>query len=382
MMKPQGCGSTLDPLLDQKKTKSDQELVAWLTLLHTPRLGCKTLSKLLDQFHTATGILEHAEELNNKSLRTALTTPNNKAIESDLAWLATESDHHIIHLTDPDYPYLLKLIADPPLVLFVAGDPINLSLPQLGIVGSRNPTASGLEAAHNFASELSQHGLNICSGLALGIDAAAHVGALHATAKTIAVIGSGLDRLYPARNARLASRIRKQGAVISEFPPGTAPLAANFPRRNRIISGLSVGVLVIEAAQRSGSLITARLAAEQGREVFAMPGSIHNPLVRGCHRLIRNGACLVESTHDIIGELPSLLGIFTSSPEASNHQDSSANRQIPNEPLMAYIDHDPVAIDTLISRSGLTAERVSAMLSSLEIQGSIVALPGGRYCRS
>ncbi|MCK4744046.1 MAG: DNA-processing protein DprA [Sulfuriflexus sp.] len=381
-MKPQGCGSTFDPVLNHHEAKPDQELVAWLTLLHTPRLGCKTLNKLLDQFHTATGILEHAKELSNEHLRAAFSAPNYKAIESDLIWLAAESDHHIIHLTDPDYPNLLKSIPNPPLVLFVAGDPSYLSLPQLGIVGSRNPTASGLEAAHNFASELSQHGLTINSGLALGIDAAAHSGALHANAKTIAVIGSGLDRLYPARHARLAGRIRKQGAIISEFPPGTPPLAANFPRRNRIISGMSVGVLVIEAAKRSGSLITARLAAEQGREVFAMPGSIHNPLVRGCHRLIRNGACLIESTHDIVSELASLLGTFAEPLEANNHQPSSVVQQEPDEPLLAYIDHDPVAIDTLISRSGLTTERVSAMLSSLEIQGSIVALPGGRYCRS
>jgi len=377
MMKPQGCGSTLDPV-----TPPEQELVAWLTLLHTPRLGPNTIRKLLDRFQSASGILEHAEELSNTDLRAALLTPNQQAIESDLAWLASEPNHHIVHLTDPDYPSLLKSINNPPIVLFVAGDPTNLSLPQLGIVGSRNPTASGLEAAHQFAGELSQSGLIICSGLALGIDAAAHSGALQAKTNTVAVIGSGLDRLYPARNLRLANRIKQQGAVISEFSPGTAPLAANFPRRNRIISGLSLGVLVIEAASRSGSLITARLASEQGREVFAMPGSIHNPLVRGCHRLIRDGACLVESTHDIINELPSLLGTLASQLEAPIHGVTNTSQAANNEPLMAFIDHDPVAIDTLISRSGLTTEDVSAMLSSLEIQGSIVALPGGRYCRS
>jgi len=382
MMKPQGCGSAVDPLLNLSNVNSDQELVAWLTLLHTPRLGSRTISKLLSQFHTATNIIDHAKELTNKHLRGALRSPNKQAIESDLAWLISKPDQHIIHLNDPAYPPLLKLIADPPPVLFVAGDPNCLSLPQLGIVGSRNPTASGLESAHNFASELGQHGLTICSGLALGIDGAAHSGALHANAQTVAVIGSGLDRLYPARHARLAGRIKRQGAVISEFSPGSAPLAANFPRRNRIISGLSLGVLVIEAAYRSGSLITARLAAEQGREVFAIPGSIHNPLVRGCHRLIREGACLIESTHDIMNELPSLLGTLTSPPQAPVNQALSQNHPVQHEPLLIYIDHDPVTIDTLISRSGLTTERVSAMLSSLEIQGSIVALPGGRYCRS
>jgi len=376
MMKPQGCGSS------DTHVSHDQELVAWLTLLHTPRLGPKTVSKLLAQFHSASGIVEHANDISNEPLRKALSSPNTKAIESDLSWLAAAPDHHIIHLTDPAYPDLLKTIADPPLVLFAAGDPGCLSMPQLGIVGSRNPTASGLESAHNFAAELAQYGLTICSGLALGVDAAAHSGALHAKAQTVAVIGSGLDRLYPARHARLASRIRKHGVIISEYPPGTAPLAANFPRRNRIISGLSVGVLVIEAARRSGSLITARLAAEQGREVFAVPGSIHNPLVRGCHRLIREGACLIESTHDIVNELSSLLGHVASQLEAPKHQHPGTTRSILKEPLLAYIDHDPVAIDTLISRSGLTTERVSAMLSSLEIQGSIVALPGGRYCRS
>jgi len=377
MMKPQGCGSTPDPV-----TPPEQELVAWLALLHIPRLGPNTIRKLLDKFQSANGILEHAKELSNKELRAALLKPNQQAIESDLTWLNSDPNHHIIHLADPDYPSLLKSISNPPIVLFVAGDPTKLALPQLGIVGSRNPTASGLEAAHQFAAELSQSGLTICSGLALGIDAAAHSGALQAKANTIAVIGSGLDRLYPARNTRLANRIKQQGAVISEFSPGTAPLAAHFPRRNRIISGLSVGVLVIEAASRSGSLITARLATEQGREVFALPGSIHNPLVRGCHRLIRDGACLVESTHDIISELPSLLGTLATQLEAPIHGNTNISKPANNKPLMAYIDHDPVAIDTLISRSGLTTEHVSAMLSSLEIQGSIVALPGGRYCRS
>jgi len=373
MMKPQGCGSNLDPLSNQEK-----QLIAWLTLFHTPRLGPKTANKLLERFTSAAEIIEYRHEISSKTLRDALAQPNQHAIENDLNWLAKSNRHHIIHFADPDYPELLKHTNDPPLILYVNGDPECLSLPQLGIVGSRNPSPTGLETAHNFALELAKSGLTINSGLALGIDAAAHTGALHADAQTIAVIGSGLDVVYPAKNSRLAHRISLQGAVISEFPPGSTPIPANFPRRNRIISGLSVGILVIEAAYRSGSLITARLAAEQGREVFAIPGSIQNPMVRGNHRLIREGACLVESTHDIVNELTSLLGSLVIPPKPNENQASSS----PNEPLMAFIDHDPVAIDTLISRSGLTAEHVSAMLSSLEIQGSIVALPGGRYCRS
>jgi len=369
MHTPQGCGSLFDP---------DKELVAWLTLFHTPRFGPKTASKLLKRFDSATEILEFSHEISNEALRNALAQPNDEAINADLEWLVENESHHIIHFTHPDYPELLKHINDPPLVVFINGDPSTLVMPQIGIVGSRNPSATGLETAHDFALELAKSGLTITSGLAVGIDAAAHTGALHANAKTVAVIGSGLDNIYPAKNTRLAGRICQQGAVISEFSPGTTPIPANFPRRNRIISGLSVGVLVIEAARRSGSLITARLAAEQGREVFAIPGSIHNPLVRGNHRLLRDGACLVESTHDIVTELTSLLGSLVIPPKPKDHNASSGM----TEPLMDYIDHDPVAIDTLISRSGLTAERVSAILSSLEIQGSIVALPGGRYCRS
>lgn len=373
MTTTQGCRSILNPL-----SVPEKELTAWLVLSHTPRLGPRTAEKLLQQFGSASAALECRHDISNKALRDALTTPRQHAVDKDLKWLASCESHHIIYLSSSGYPALLKNINNPPLVIYVNGDPNCLSLPQLGIVGSRNPSATGLETAHDFAFELANSGLTINSGLALGIDAAAHTGALHADAQTIAVIGSGLDTLYPTKNARLARRISQQGAVISEFPPGSKPIASNFPRRNRIISGLSVGILVIEAAFRSGSLITARLAAEQGREVFAIPGSIHNPMSRGNHRLIREGACLIETTHDIVSELTSLLGsLVIPSKPSKNHPSSTQN-----EPFMKFIDHDPVAIDTLISRSGLTAEHVSAMLSSLEIQGSIVALPGGRYCRS
>lgn len=365
----QGCGSSFDP---------DNELKAWLHLFHTRHLGARTALKLLEQFSCASAIIDHQDDITSKQCRQALKNVRPENLDADLAWLDSDKAHHILHLTHPDYPALLKEIPDPPLVLFVHGDPNCLSLPQLGIVGSRNASATGLDTAHDFALELANSGLTITSGMALGIDAAAHTGALHAERPTIAVTGSGLDNIYPARHTRLARRIAEQGAVISEFSPDTTPIAANFPRRNRIISGLSVGILVIEAAFRSGSLITARLAAEHGREVFAIPGSIHNPLARGNHRLIREGACLVESTEDIIRELDCLLGSLVIPPKPNSHATSSHNE----EPIMAFIDHDPVAIDTIIARSGLTPERVSAMLSLLEIQGSIVALPGGRYCRS
>jgi len=218
---------------------------------------------------------------------------------------------HILTLHDPAYPALLKEIADPPPLLFVRGDPAVLSRPQLGIVGSRNPTPGGRSLAEDFARSLSRCGLVVTSGMALGIDAAGHRGALRGGGTTLAVAGTGPDRIYPARHRDLARAIVEQGAIISEFAPGTPALPSNFPRRNRIISGLSLGVLVVEAACRSGSLITARLAAEQGREVFALPGSIHNPLARGCHHLIRQGAKLVEDIEDIVEELGPLAAVIS-----------------------------------------------------------------------
>ena len=358
----------------------EDELLAWLRLFHTPRLGPVTAQQLLDKYGTAAQIIAHAEELPTP-IRQALKNTNADAIDADLNWLSHQDDHHILTLTDPRYPELLKQINDAPPVLFVTGNPQVLSLPQLGIVGSRNPTISGTETSHAFSMALSTAGICITSGLAIGIDSAAHSGALHASAPTIAVTGSGADRIYPARNRGLAESIREHGAIVTEYPLGTRPLAANFPRRNRIISGLSCGVLVIEAAMRSGSLITARLAGEQGREVFAIPGSIKNPLARGCHKLLRDGACLVESPDDIIHELASILGFSAIQVENLPDLPNSAESLVV-QGLLAFIDHQPADIDTLILRSGLTPERVSAMLSALEIQGCIAALPGGRYCRT
>jgi len=366
---------------DDPALNTEPELTAWLHLFHTPRLGPRTIQKLLVEFDSAKKIIAHAHELPGETLRASLLEPDEQAIEADLEWLNNQADHHIISLADPLYPELLKQIDDPPMLLFVIGNPLTLSLPQLGVVGSRNPTVSGTETAHAFARELSVAGLCITSGLAIGIDAAAHAGALQASASTIAVTGCGPDRIYPARHRGLAEAIREKGAVISEYPLGMEPHAANFPRRNRIISGLSCGVLVIEAATRSGSLITARLATEQGREVFAIPGSIHNPLSRGCHKLLRDGACLVETSMDIVQELGPILGFAANTTEFQGESIQPAENQT-EQGLITCIDYDPVDMDTLISRSGLTPERVSAMLSALEIQGCIAALPGGRYCRT
>jgi DNA processing protein len=267
--------------------------------------------------------------------------------------------------------------------LHVLGDPVCVSALQIAVVGSRNPTPAGLELAHEFAAELARHGFTVTSGLAAGIDAAAHRGALAGGGTTIAVAGTGLDRVYPTRHRQLAAEIVRAGAVVSEFPLGSPPLPESFPRRNRIISGLSRGTLVVEAALQSGSLITARAALEQGREVFAIPGSIHNPCARGCHALIRAGAKLVEDIHDILEELgPVATG---NDPSASRRSERSATI-IPqlNEPLasvLRQIDYAPTSIDTLIERTGLSSERLSPILLELEMAGHISAAPGGTYTR-
>ncbi len=302
------------------------------------------------------------------------------AAEHEIAWLA-EPHHHLITLSDPRYPPLLREIADPPAALYVIGDPAVLSSTQLGIVGSRNPTPGGSETAHAFATYLTLSGLTITSGLAMGVDAAAHRGALVAGGKTIAVAGTGLDRVYPARHRELAHQIAAQGALISEFPLGTPALAFNFPRRNRIISGLSLGVLVVEAALQSGSLITARLAAEQGREVFAIPGSIHNPLARGCHALIRQGAKLVETAADILEELGPIAQLSVPARQTDGVGNITSGLGVEAMTLLECLGFDPTPVDSLIERSGLTPEAVSSMLLVLELQGHVVSAPGGHYNR-
>lgn len=295
-------------------------------------------------------------------------------------WLA-ESRHALIRREDEDFPALLAAIADPPDALYVDGDPAALHLPCLAIIGSRNPTAGGARNAFEFARYLGQNGFCIVSGLAAGIDAAAHRGALAAGAPTVAFLGHGIDTVYPAQHRELAAAIARQGALVSEFPFGTPPMRQLFPQRNRLISGLSLGTVVVEAARQSGSLITARLAGEQGREVFALPGSIHNPMARGCHRLIREGAKLVESAEDIVNELGPLAGHVLQFSEESSQSPSA---RVPGDDaeyrkLREHLGFDPVSVDELASRSGLTIEQVSSMLLILELDGKVEKLSGGRY---
>ncbi len=274
----------------------------WLLLLRAPGIGSKTFLNTLDSYQPEQLFKQSHSRLAVLGLKDQsidfIKNPDWTLIEQDLDWLKQQGNS-VLTINDALYPYQLKQIDNPPPLLFVRGNEHILSQRQIAIVGSRNPSASGLQTATAFAKSLSQAGFIITSGLALGIDAASHQGALNAGGETIAVAGTGLDRVYPARNKRLATDIVNSGALISEFPPGTAAQANHFPRRNRIISGLCMGLLVVEAAQRSGSLITARMALEANREVFAIPGSIHNPLARGCNALIKEGAKLVENTHDI-----------------------------------------------------------------------------------
>jgi DNA processing protein len=294
-------------------------------------------------------------------------------------WLQ-QQNHHLLALGDDAYPELLAGISGAPARLYVVGNPELLHLPALAIVGSRNPTSGGARNAFEFARHLGATGFCIVSGLAQGIDAAAHRGALAAGAPTIAFLGHGIDRVYPACNRDLAHEIARHGALVSEFPLGTAPNRALFPQRNRLISGISLGTLVVEAARRSGSLITARLAAEQGREVFAIPGSIHNPLTRGCHQLIRQGAKLVESADDIVTELAPLVGHLLEELEAPTPAGETAvDTDEEYVKLLHALGHDPVSIDELVTRCGLTIEQVSSMLLILELEGKIEKLSGGRY---
>ena len=289
-------------------------------------------------------------------------------------------NRHLLTLGDDRYPDLLAAIAGPPERLFIIGNPEVLHLPALAIVGSRNPTKGGAQNAFEFARHLAGAGFCIVSGLAQGIDTAAHRGALAAGAPTIAFLGHGIDRVYPAVNRDLAHEIAGQGALVSEFPLGTAPNRALFPQRNRLISGVSLGTVVVEAARRSGSLITARLAAEQGREVFAIPGSIHNPLSRGCHQLIREGAKLVEAADDIVAELAPLAGhLLQASDKTAAAPGMNKDADDEYVKLLEALGHDPVSADELVGRSGLTINQVSSMLLILELEGKIEKLSGGRY---
>lgn len=362
----------------------------WLTLIRAPRLGSGGIHKLLEAHGNIAAALEAAKATGSGIPSTArdwLRSPDQEIIDADLAW-CERNNHHLICLDDDRYPALMRDCERPPAALFVIGDPDWLQTAQLAMVGSRNPTPVGADNARQFAAELARCGLTITSGLALGIDAQAHEGALEVSGGTVAVLGTGPDRVYPASHRDLAHRIAEQGALVTEFPPGTAPRKESFPQRNRIISGLSLGTVVVEAALQSGSLITARQATEQGREVFAIPGSIHNPLARGAHKLIRDGAKLVESAADILEELGPLIGNLKHSQQAENTSFSEGeslseahNPDPESEKLLTALGHDPSTVDSLIQRSGLTAEAVSSMLLILELEGRVARTSSGAYIR-
>ncbi len=357
-------------------------LECWLRLSRADGIGSRTLITLLESFTSPENIVgaSHAQLSkvlgSNESALSAITDVVNAERHAlDIEWLAEEGSY-LLPITDEDYPALLREIPDPPALLYIRGDPAVLSLPQLAMVGSRNPTPGGMDNARAFASALAPTGLLVTSGMALGIDTAAHTGALEGGGSTVAVAGTGVDRIYPARNHALAHRIVEQGALVSEFPLATPPLRENFPQRNRIIAGLSLGTLVVEAALRSGSLITARLASEQGREVFAIPGSIHSPQSKGCHQLIRQGAKLVETATDIMEELGSLVTALRQLSEPATRRENIADFE-----LLEYLGFDPIDVNTLVERSGLTAEAISSMLLEMELAGHIQVCTGGKVQR-
>jgi DNA processing protein len=356
----------------------------WLTLAHVPGLHAGHLGPVADPLTLAAESRNGLASLGfGDAAIAALRHPDPDALARDEAWLAGPN-RRLVVWGSADYPPLLAAITDAPLVLFVEGTAAALSLPQLAIVGSRNPTQLGRDTAQQFAQHLASAGLSITSGLALGIDAAAHRGALAAGGSTVAVLGCGLDLVYPREHAALARAIAASGALVSEMPTGTPPLRQHFPRRNRLISGLSVGTLVVEAALQSGSLITARLASEQGREVFAIPGSIHNPMARGCHRLIRQGAKLVETADDIFNELGALLeglraGVRVEAPDAQ--EDSGPALDKDYEILLDALGFAPAGIDTLVARTGFATDVIASMLLILELDGRVAQQPGGLYCR-
>jgi DNA processing protein len=299
--------------------------------------------------------------------------------DTEQKWLE-KTENRIIESDSEDYPELLRGIPGPPALLYIVGNAEALHMPALSIVGSRNPSRGGKENAYEFAKHLGRSGFCIVSGLAQGIDTSAHEGALAGGAMTVAFLGHGIDRVYPSVNRDLAHRISQNGALVSEYPLGSPPRREHFPQRNRLISGLSLGTLVVEAARRSGSLITARLAGEQGREVFAIPGSIHNPLSRGCHQLIRQGAKLVESADDIVSELGSLTGhLMQNDTNQEKEESKNIEHDADYEVLLESLSYDPTSADELAENSGLTIDQVSSMLLILELEEKIEALTGGKY---
>ncbi len=373
----------------------DDDLRAWLDLTLANGVGTRTQQQLLRAFgHPAAvfnaGLSAVAGVVGIKIAQGLFDGPQQEAqqtlIEQTAAWL-NEPGHHLITLADQTYPQRLLEAADPPSVLYVNGDPAYLNQPAIGVVGSRNATPQGIENARAFSRTLADAGFGIVSGLALGIDAAAHEGALRSDTRsgTIAVIGTGIDRVYPASNKKLAHLITGNGCIISEFPLGTVAAASNFPRRNRLIAGLGQACLVVEAAPASGSLITARLAGELGRDIFAIPGSIHAPQYKGCHALIKQGAKLVECAQDILEELrPQRAGLnqdTQSAHEATATIESVDLLRPEQASLLKALGHEPATLDQLMNRCGLTADLVLATLTELSLDGVVTNLPGGRYQR-
>lgn len=370
----------------QIQTKNSDEKAYWLALRRCPGMGPRKFAALLEQTKSLSncflGAALHPEFV-KWSIHQGIPAfePDWAAVEKDLRWVQQER-HHILLLCDEQYPPLLREIASAPPILFVSGEISALHHPQLAMVGSRNPSVQGQENAFQFARALSQRGWTITSGLALGIDASSHEGALTGSGTTIAVLGSGLNQIYPSKHKALAQKIIENGALVSEFPIDTPPLSSHFPQRNRLISGLSLGVLVVESALNSGSLITANYALNQGREVFAIPGSIHHPLAKGCHQLIRQGAKCVETIEHIMEEFP----MFSSSRlEMKKREPTPAEWTKPKKesqpstslPLLAHLSEVCIPIDLIVERSGLTVEEVSSMLIELELQGEVACVPGG-----
>ena len=359
-------------------------LANWLRLTLVPGIGGRTQRKLLSAFGLPDAVFSAGygalrAQIGDRAARRLLDADNEEAIAAAIAW-ARKPGQRIVTLADSDYPRALLEIPDPPTLLYVLGRAELLNQTILSIVGSRSPTPQGILNAEQFAHALADAGLTIASGMALGIDAAAHRGALAAQGQTIAFIGTGIDRIYPARNRDLAHEIGAKGVLVSEFPIGTPVIASNFPRRNRLISGIARGVLIVEATVESGSLITARLAGEQGREVFAIPGSIHSPQARGCHKLIKEGAKLVETARDILEELHWSAPIPSQS-QTSETAEATAAGEDENERILSLLGHDPCGPDELLIRSGLSADALSVCLLHLELEGRIASLPGGHYQR-
>lgn len=370
-------------------TGSGGEFEAWFRLLETPRLGAAQARQLLAAFGSPEAVLRAPPSslrgFVSSALANALAGPAPESFSERLLrcrdWFSGGDLRRYLTLGDADYPPLLLQTADPPLLLFLEGAAHRLAARSIAVVGSRHPTAQGEENARSFAATLSREGLVVISGLARGIDAAAHEGALLGSAGTVAVLGTGPDTPYPSLNAKLAARIVAHGgAILSEYAPGTPPLKENFPRRNRIIAGLSLGTLVVEAAVRSGSLITARLATEAGREVFAIPGSIHSPQSKGCHALIKQGAKLVEVATDILEELR-LVEAAPADTDLDSESPGDTGDTEDADPLLRALGHDPAHIDALQARTGWPTADLAAGLLELELEGKVFRLPGGLYQR-